>query len=100
TDKIGEKYEGIVSGVTAYGFFVQLETYFVEGLVRMSSLLDDYYIFDEKRHALIGRTHRRIYRLGQPIRVIVSEVDTENWQIDLKLAEDRVKRRSALKRFS
>ncbi len=89
TDKVGEQHTGIISGVTAYGFFVQLEAYFVEGLVRMSSLLDDYYIFDEKRHALIGRSHRRAYRLGQSIEVLIAEVDTENWQIDLKLAEGR-----------
>ncbi len=91
TDKVGEKYTGIVTGVTAYGFFVQLDEYFVEGLVRMSSLHDDYYIFDEKRHALIGRTHRRAYRLGQAIEVLVAAVDTENWQIDFKLTEGRVR---------
>ena len=98
SDKIGEEYTGLVTGVTAYGFFVQLETYFVEGLVRVSSLHDDYYIFDEKRHTLIGRSHRQIYRLGQPVQVVVAEVDTQNWQIDLKLAQGREKRKSSVKK--
>ncbi len=91
SDKIDTQYAGMITGVASYGFFVQLETYFVEGLVRVSSLHDDYYIFDEKRHTLIGRTHRHVYRLGQLVEVIVSEVDTENWQINLRLAQARKK---------
>ncbi|VAX32879.1 3'-to-5' exoribonuclease RNase R, partial [hydrothermal vent metagenome] len=84
-DKVGEKYEGIISGVTSYGLFVQLETYFVEGLAHISSLQGDYYIHDEKRHALIGRNFKRIYRLGQAVRVEVDDVDMEQQKINFRI---------------
>jgi len=84
-DKIGEKYEGIISGVTSYGLFVQLDTHFVEGLAHISSLQGDYYVHDEKRHALVGRNFRRIYRLGQAVRVEVEDVDMEQQKIDFRI---------------
>ncbi|MFY9269816.1 MAG: ribonuclease R [Candidatus Manganitrophaceae bacterium] len=85
TDKVGEVYDGFVSGVAAYGLFVGLTTYFVEGLLHVSNIHDDYYFFDEKRHAFIGEHRRRIFRLGDPIRVRVERVDLESWQIDFGL---------------
>ncbi len=84
-DKIGEKYEGIISGVAAYGLFVQLDTYFVEGLAHISSLQGDYYIHDAKRHALIGRNFKRIYRLGQAVQVEVDDVDMEQQKINFRI---------------
>lgn len=89
-DKIGDKYDGIISGVASYGLFVQLETYFVEGLAHVSSLQGDYYVHDEKRHALVGRNFKRIYRLGQAVRVEVEDVDMEQQKINFRiLAEPR-----------
>jgi ribonuclease R len=93
SDKVGEIYNGFISGVAAYGLFVELDAYFVEGLIHVSNLHDDYYVFDERQHALIGEHHRRIFRLGDPIQVRVDRVDLENWQIDFGLIEGE-KRRS------
>lgn len=88
SDKVGVIYSGFISGVAAYGLFVELGTYFVEGLIHVSNLHDDYYIYDEKQHALIGEHHRRTFRLGDPIQVRVDRVDLENWQIDFGLTEE------------
>src|SRR3970282_75381 len=63
-DKEGEEHDGFITGVTAYGFFVELETLFVEGLVRVSTISDDYYVYHEKQHAFIGNHSQRIFRLG------------------------------------
>jgi ribonuclease R len=84
-DKVGEEFEGVISGVTAYGFFVQLSDVFVEGLVRAETIGDDYYVHDEARHALIGRRKRRVFRLGDPIRVTVDRVDLIRRQVDFVL---------------
>jgi ribonuclease R len=84
-DKVGEEFEGVISGVTAYGFFVQLSDVFVEGLVRAETIRDDYYVHDEARHALIGRRKRRVFRLGDPIRVTVDRVDLIRRQVDFVL---------------
>jgi ribonuclease R len=85
-DKVGEEFGGVISGVTAYGFFVQLTDVFVEGLVRAETIGDDYYSLDEARHALVGRRHRRAFRLGDPLRVTVDRVDLIRRQVDLRLA--------------
>ena len=68
-DKLGEVYEGIITGVTQFGFFVQLREYFVEGLVHVSTLDDDYYHYVEKLHCLRGERQKRVYRLGDAVKV-------------------------------
>ncbi|MGQ9509942.1 MAG: ribonuclease R [Thermodesulfobacteriota bacterium] len=81
-DKIGEEYDGVISGVTSFGFFVELKEIFVEGLVRITSLHDDYYHYHEDKYCLVGeRTHKR-FRIGEPVRVRVERVDMERRQID------------------
>jgi ribonuclease R len=92
SDKVGGIYNGFISGVAAYGLFVELDTYFVEGLIHVSNLHDDYYIYDERLHAMIGEHHRRTFRLGDPIQVRVDRVDLENWQIDFGLMEAEKRR--------
>ena len=87
-DKVGETFDGFISGVAAYGFFVELSEFFVEGLVHVSFLYDDYYVYDEKQHALIGERRRKVYRLGDPIRARVDRVDLENWQIDFGVIQE------------
>ena len=62
---IGEEFDGVISGVTAFGMFIELENG-VEGLVHISSLMDDYYEFYEDRYALLGSHTRKVYRLGDP----------------------------------
>ena len=93
SDKVGEEYEGFVTGVAAYGFFVELETYFVEGLVRVSTIPDDYYLYQEKQHALMGQRTRRIFRIGDKVKVRVERVDTENRTVDFSLVQEPVHRR-------
>jgi len=84
-DKVGAQFPGFISGVTAFGFFVELQEYFVEGLVRLTSLYDDYYSYDEKRHLLSGRRTGRTYRLGDEVTVVVDRVDLERRQLDFTM---------------
>ncbi len=84
-NKIGAEYDGVVSGVTSFGFFVELEDILVEGLVRVTSMYDDFYRFDEKGHRLLGDRSRKIYRLGDSVRVRVEKVNMENRKIDFTL---------------
>ncbi|MGI6142044.1 MAG: ribonuclease R [Caldicoprobacterales bacterium] len=80
-DKIGMEFDGIISGVTNYGIFVELANT-VEGLVRMTALDDDYYVYNEKHYCLIGERTRKIYRLGDTIRIRVTNVDIPSRNID------------------
>jgi ribonuclease R len=81
-DKIGEEFEGIISGVTAFGFFVELKGIFVEGLVRVTSLHDDYYQYHEKKYCLVGERTHKTFRIGDEVRVRVDRVDVERRHID------------------
>jgi ribonuclease R len=86
-EKVGEVFEGVITGVTAFGFFVELKDIFVEGLVRVTSLSDDYYHFEEKRHCLMGEKTHRMFRIGDGVRVKLVRVDTERRQIDFVLVK-------------
>ncbi|MBQ1249651.1 MAG: ribonuclease R [Selenomonadales bacterium] len=78
---IGEEFDGTISGVTAFGIFVELENG-VEGLVRMTSLTDDYYLYAEDRYMLIGERTGKTFRLGDPLRIIVDKTDIAERTID------------------
>ena len=71
---IGEEFDGVISGVTGYGFYVELPNT-VEGMVRVSELDGDYYVFDEERYCLVGEMTGRTYKLGQKIRIQVVSAD-------------------------
>jgi ribonuclease R len=86
-DKLGEEYQGFVTGVAAFGLFVELVEHYVEGLVHVSSMADDYYRFVEQEHALHGEHTRKSYRLGDRVRVRVARVDMERRQIDFGLVD-------------
>ena len=86
-DKIGEEFEGIISGVTAFGFFVELKNIFVEGLVRVTSLYDDYYQYQEKRYCLVGDRTHKTFRIGDEVNVRVERVDVERRHIDFGLIQ-------------
>ncbi|RJO64594.1 MAG: VacB/RNase II family 3'-5' exoribonuclease [Myxococcales bacterium] len=86
-DKLGEQYDARISGVTHFGFFVQVDSPFVEGLVGMSQLRDDYYQFDERLHTLFGERTRRIFRLGDRVVVRLAKVDTARAFIDFDLID-------------
>ena len=83
---VGEEFAGVISGITNWGFYVELPNT-VEGLVRMSDLADDYYIFDEKNYELVGERTRKTYKLGQSVRVTVSGTDPVLRSVDFVLAE-------------
>jgi ribonuclease R len=82
--KVGEEFEGIISSVTPFGFFVQLPNT-VEGLVHISTLTDDYYHYEERTYALVGERSKRRYRLGDAVRVQLVRADTAARQIDFAL---------------
>src|SRR5262249_39861026 len=87
-DKVGQEYDGVVSGVTRFGFFVELHEVFVEGLVHLSTLGDERYELDETHHLLRGRRSRRTFRVGDAVRVAVAGVSVPRRQIDFVLAGD------------
>jgi ribonuclease R len=93
-DKVGDEFAGYVTGVAPFGLFVELVEHYVEGLVHVSSMADDYYRFLEQQHALRGENTKRVYRLGDPVRVQVVRVDLERRQVELGLVEilDTVRR--------
>jgi ribonuclease R len=86
-DKVGEEYEGIVSSVTSFGLFVELKEIYVEGLVHITALQNDYYHFDPAGHRLRGERTGRVYRLGDEIRVKVVRVDLDERKLDFEPAE-------------
>ena len=93
-NKVGDEYEGYITGVAAFGLFVELVEHYVEGLVHVSSMADDYYRFVEQEHVLLGEHTKKVYRLGDRVEVQVVRVDMERRQIDLGLVEvlDKVRR--------
>ena len=82
---VGEIFDGVISGVTGFGIYVQLENT-VEGLVRIDELRDDYYDYHKEKYALEGRRTGNVYRLGDEVRVIVDHVDLEKHEIDFLIA--------------
>jgi len=86
-DKVGDEFDGYITGVAAFGLFVQLVEHYVEGLVHVSSMADDYYRFLEKSHSLRGENTQKVYQLGSRVRVQVVRVDLDRRQIDLGLVD-------------
>jgi ribonuclease R len=84
-EKIGEVFQGIISGIAAFGVFVELTEIFVEGLVRVTSLHDDYYQYREDRHSLVGERTHRTFRIGDTVKVRLERVDVERRHIDFGL---------------
>lgn len=87
-DKIGEEYEGIISGVTSFGLFVELEEIFVEGLIHVSGMADDYYALNERDHSLIGRRTKKRFKMGDSVKVKVENVSLAKKQIDFILIQN------------
>lgn len=88
-EKTGDEYDGIISGVTTFGLFVELKEIFIEGLIHVSSMSDDYYTFNEKDHSLTGRRTKKRFRIGDRIKVKVENVSMEKRQIDFTLIKSR-----------
>lgn len=86
-DKVGETYSGLVTAVTGFGLFVELEGIFVEGLIHVTALKNDYYHFDPVGHRLYGERSGNVYRLADKIQVKVARVDLDEKKIDFLLAD-------------
>jgi ribonuclease R/exosome complex exonuclease DIS3/RRP44 len=84
-NRIGEVYEGVISGVTEWGLYVEIVENKCEGLVKVSSIKDDHYIFDEKKYALIGYRSKATYQLGQKVKIKIQRADLERKQMDFIL---------------
>ncbi len=84
-DKIGDLFEGVISGVTSFGLFVELREYCVEGLVHVTQLRDDHYYYHEETYSLVGEHFRKRYRIGDSVRVQVAHVDLGRRQIDFHI---------------
>ncbi|MFA5627321.1 MAG: ribonuclease R [Thiohalomonadaceae bacterium] len=89
-DKIGEEFSGLISSVTGFGLFVELEDIYVEGLVHIASLQNDYYHYDQAHHRMVGDRTRRIYRLADRLRVRVVRVDLDDRKIDFEVVEEKL----------
>jgi ribonuclease R len=89
-DKVGEKFEGVISSVTGFGIFVELKDIYVEGLVHVTSFKNDYYHFDAAHHRLVGERSHKIYRLGDSVEVLVARVDLDDKKIDFDLIQEEV----------
>ena len=87
-DKVGDEFDGYVTGVSAFGLYIELIEHFVEGMVHVSTMADDYYRFVEKAHLLKGENTGKVYRLGDRVTVQVIKVDMERRQVDLGLVRD------------
>jgi ribonuclease R len=86
-ERQGEEFDGMITNVRDFGFYVELDEFFIEGLVPVATLIDDFYHFDERSHALIGRTGRQKFRLGDRIRVRVDRVNVDRHLVDFSIVE-------------
>jgi ribonuclease R len=88
-DRVGEDFDGLITSVTKFGFFVELTDLFIEGLVPLNTLTDDYYTFHENTRQIIGQRSRKTYGLGQRIRVLVDRIDSVEKKIQFAVLEEQ-----------
>ncbi len=86
-ERVGEEFDGLITNVRDFGFYVELDEFFIEGLVPVSSLIDDYYNFDERTHSLTARGGKRKFRLGDRVRVKVDRVNVDRHLVDFSVVE-------------
>ena len=87
-DRVGQEFDGSISGVTEFGLYVELTETLCEGMIPLRSLLDDYYEFDERNYCLVGRRYHKCYALGDKVRVKVDRANLERRQLDFALVSD------------
>ncbi len=88
-ERLGDEFDGLVVSVTKFGLFVELANMFIEGLVPLSSLADDHYLYHENTKQIIGQRSRKTYSLGDPIRVLVDRIDRSQRRIQFAIVEER-----------
>jgi ribonuclease R len=91
-DRVGEDFDGLITSVTKFGFFVELTDLFIEGLVPLNTLTDDYYAYHENTRQIIGQRSRKTYSLGQRIRVLVDRIDPVEKKIQFAILEEAPRR--------
>ena len=84
-DKIGEEFAGVISGVTEWGIYVEIVENKCEGMIRLRDISDDFYTLDEKNYAIIGQRKKKVYQLGDEVKIRVKNVDLTKKQIDFSL---------------
>jgi ribonuclease R len=89
SERLGDEYDGIITNVTSYGFFVELNDILAEGLVNVNSLMDDYYNYDGETQTLTGEKYKRRFKIGDIVKVIVANVNISAMEIDLTLVEEK-----------
>lgn len=94
---IGDVFDGIISGVTRFGFFVELKDLYIDGLVHVTNLQDDYYNFDTVRHRLLGERSGTVFKLGDSVKVKVAKVDIAERKIDFELIGQKASQKSGQK---
>ncbi len=92
-DRVGEEFAGIITSVCPFGIFVELKDIYVEGLVHVTALVNDYYHYDAVKHRMIGERTRTMYRLGDPVQVKVVRVDLAKREIDFELVAQKAGRK-------
>jgi len=97
-ERLGERFWGIISSVRPFGFFVELEEFYVEGLVHVDSLVDDYYFYDEKKHCLLGERKGRKFSIGDRVYIQAVRADEALRQVDFRLVENGRPRRRGRRR--
>ena len=90
SDKIGEQFDGVISGVSNWGIFVEIIENKCEGLISVRELDDDFYEFDEENYCLKGRSTRKKYQLGDPVRVEILRTNLAKKQLDFILVEEEI----------
>lgn len=85
SERIGNVYSGVISGVTEWGLYVEIDENKCEGMIPIRELDDDYYEFDEKNYCLTGRRKRKVFRLGDPVKIEVKKANLERKLLDFSL---------------
>ena len=94
-ERIGEDFDGLITSVTKFGFFVELTDLFVEGLVPLNTLTDDFYTYHENTRQIVGQRSRKTYSLGQRMRVLVDRIDPVEKKIQFAIFEETPTRPSS-----
>jgi ribonuclease R len=90
-DRVGDDFEGLIVSVTKFGFFVELDDLFIEGLVPLTSLQDDQYTFRENTRQIIGNRTKKTYSIGERLRVVVDRIDRMQRKIQFAVLEEKPK---------
>ncbi len=91
-ERIGEEFDGMIVNVREFGFYVELDDFFIEGMVAVATLIDDFYKYDERRHRLVGEMGRRQFKLGDRVRVRVDRVNVDRHLVDFSIVEQSLKK--------